>query len=111
MQFLSYKNNKGSIIPSEYIKEYSQYQSDLKMSFVLACDLASYIKIKGPVPLSTVRKMVDIDLKRYEIPFKDQNRIKMLIFDTLSDKFNITIIDMNSKGVDDKEFLEEYKNR
>lgn len=111
MTFLSFNNNKKAIYNKDKLEEYALYQNNDKLSYVLASDIVFFIKFRGAVAVSTIDKMLAIDLSNYQVSTENKEKVKILVYEKLEKYFNILPIEIDVHNYDDNEFIEAYKNR
>lgn len=110
MQCLAF-NNKQELIQKndKDFKKIITYQSNDKLAYVLASDIATFIQIKGPIPKSTVEKMLNVDLKNYQVNKAEVSKVKKIVYDKLEKNFKVHLIELNISDYDDSEFIKEYE--
>ena len=90
------------------LEEYALYQNNDKLSYVLASDIAFFIKFKGAVAVSTIDKMLAIDLFNYQVSKENKEKVKILVYEKLEKYFNILPIEIDVRNYDDSEFINAY---
>lgn len=108
MTFLSFNNNKKAIYNKDKLEEYALYQNNDKLSYVLASDIAFFIKFRGAVAVSTIDKMLAIDLSNYQVSTENKEKVKILVYEKLEKYFNILPIEIDVHNYDDSEFINAY---
>lgn len=108
MTFLAYNNNKKAIYNKNKLQEYALHQNNDKLSYVLASDIAFFIKFKGAVAVSTIDKMLAIDLFNYQVSKENKEKVKILVYEKLEKYFNILPIEIDVRNYDDSEFINAY---
>lgn len=109
MECLAFNGNKNAIYDKEKLKEYVICQNNDKLAYVLAYDIATFIKFKGAVAKSTVDKIVTIDLKQYKVSANNKKIVKSLVYEKLNQQFNIHPIELDISTYDDSDFIKAYK--
>ena len=70
--------------------------------------IAFSIKFKANVAVSTIGKMLAIDLFNYQISKENKEKVKILVYEKLEKDFNILAIEIGVGNYDDSEFINAY---
>lgn len=77
----------------------------------MVSDIAFFIKFRWAGAVSTIDKMLAIDLFNYQVSKENKEKVKILVYGKLEKYFNILPIEIDVHNYDDNEFIEAYKNR
>lgn len=109
MLFLAFNNSMKPAIKKSDFKAFCKEHNQRKIAFVLASELALFIKCRGAIALSTADKMIDFDLTDLKLSKKDKSVVRNLIIDILNNDFNIKFKNVKCTDYNDEEFIKSYQ--
>ena len=74
----------------------------------MVSDIAFFIKFRGAGAVSTIDKMLTIDLFNYQVSKENKEKVKILVYGKLEKYFNILPIEIDVHNYDDSEFINTY---
>ena len=74
----------------------------------MVSDIAFFIKFRGAGAVSTIDKMLAIDLFNYQVSKENKEKVKILVYGKLEKYFNILPIEIDVHNYDDSEFINTY---